>query len=59
MMGDQQEGSRQPKAKRGFAAMDEATQRAIASMGGQAANMKGTAHVFDSYVARRAGKKGG
>ncbi|WP_343731515.1 KGG domain-containing protein [Duganella sp.] len=46
-------------AKRGFAAMDEATQRAIASKGGQAAHQKGTAHEFDSEEARRAGQKGG
>jgi general stress protein YciG len=45
--------------KRGFAAMDEATQRAIASKGGQAAHQKGTAHEFDSEEARRAGQKGG
>jgi len=58
-MGDQQPGSTQPKAKRGFAAMDGATQRAIASKGGQAAHQKGTAHEFDSEEARRAGQKGG
>ncbi len=58
-MGDQHEDSTQPKAKRGFAAMDEATQRAIASKGGQAAHQKGTAHEFDSEEARRAGQKGG
>ncbi|WEF35387.1 KGG domain-containing protein [Pseudoduganella chitinolytica] len=46
-------------AKRGFAAMDEATQRQIASKGGQAAHQKGTAHEFDSEEARRAGQKGG
>ncbi|MYM31774.1 hypothetical protein SAMN05192549_107169 [Duganella sacchari] len=46
-------------SKRGFAAMDEATQRAIASKGGQAAHQKGTAHEFDSEEARRAGQKGG
>jgi general stress protein YciG len=53
--------SEKPKgsAKRGFAAMDEATQRAIASKGGQAAHQKGTAHEFDSEEARRAGQKGG
>jgi general stress protein YciG len=45
--------------KRGFAAMDEATQRQIASKGGQAAHQKGTAHEFDSEEARRAGQKGG
>jgi general stress protein YciG len=46
-------------AKRGFAAMDEAQQRSIASKGGQAAHQKGTAHEFDSEEARRAGQKGG
>lgn len=46
-------------AKRGFAAMDQATQREIASKGGQAAHQKGTAHEFDSEEARRAGQKGG
>jgi general stress protein YciG len=46
-------------AKRGFAAMDEATQRSIASKGGQAAHQKGTAHEFNSEEARRAGQKGG
>ena len=52
-------GSSQGHAKRGFAAMDEAQQREIASKGGQAAHQKGTAHEFDSEEARRAGQKGG
>ncbi|GGY86575.1 KGG domain-containing protein [Pseudoduganella plicata] len=52
-------GSQKGPAKRGFAAMDEATQRQIASKGGQAAHQKGTAHEFDSEEARRAGQKGG
>jgi general stress protein YciG len=52
-------GSSQGPAKRGFAAMDEAQQRQIASKGGQAAHQKGTAHEFDSEEARRAGQKGG
>jgi uncharacterized protein len=52
-------GSGQGPAKRGFAAMDEAQQREIASKGGQAAHKKGTAHEFDSEEARRAGQKGG
>ncbi|SFU80883.1 KGG domain-containing protein [Pseudoduganella namucuonensis] len=47
------------KSKRGFAAMDEAQQREIASKGGQAAHQKGTAHEFNSEEARRAGQKGG
>jgi general stress protein YciG len=52
-------GSSQGPAKRGFAAMDQAQQREIASKGGQAAHQKGTAHEFDSEEARRAGQKGG
>ncbi|CAN7453120.1 hypothetical protein LJR289_002981 [Pseudoduganella sp. LjRoot289] len=51
--------SQKGTAKRGFAAMDEAQQRSIASKGGQAAHQKGTAHEFDSEEARRAGQKGG
>jgi general stress protein YciG len=61
-MANQHNGdSGKPKtpAKRGFAAMDQATQREIASKGGQAAHQKGTAHEFDSEEARRAGQKGG
>ncbi|MFS2007638.1 KGG domain-containing protein [Duganella sp. CT11-25] len=53
------QGKPKGTAKRGFAAMDEATQRSIASKGGQAAHQKGTAHEFDSEEARRAGQKGG
>lgn len=52
-------GSGKSTSKRGFAAMDAATQRMIASKGGQAAHQKGTAHEFDSEEARRAGQKGG
>lgn len=44
---------------RGFAGMDEAKQREIASKGGRAAHEKGTAHEFDSEEARIAGRKGG
>lgn len=44
---------------RGFAAMDEAKQREIASKGGRAAHQKGTAHEFTSEEARAAGRKGG
>ena len=47
------------QSKRGFASMDEAKQRAIASKGGKAAHEKGTAHEFDSAEAREAGRKGG
>ncbi|MNX83677.1 Stress-induced bacterial acidophilic repeat motif protein [compost metagenome] len=44
---------------RGFAAMDQAKQREIASKGGKAAHEKGTAHEFSSEEAREAGRKGG
>ena len=47
------------RSKRGFAAMDEAKQREIASKGGKAAHAKGTAHEFTSQEAREAGRKGG
>ncbi|HSN99302.1 MAG TPA: KGG domain-containing protein [Candidatus Nanopelagicales bacterium] len=47
------------KKLRGFAAMDEARQREIASKGGKAAHEKGTAHEFTKDEARSAGKKGG
>jgi general stress protein YciG len=46
-------------SKRGFASMDEARQKEIASKGGQAAHEKGTAHEFSSEEAREAGRKGG
>ncbi len=45
--------------KRGFASMDAARQREIASKGGRAAHEKGTAHEFTSEEARAAGRKGG
>ncbi|HEX5323148.1 MAG TPA: KGG domain-containing protein [Capsulimonadaceae bacterium] len=45
--------------RRGFASMDEARKREIASKGGKAAHQKGTAHEFDSREAREAGRKGG
>jgi general stress protein YciG len=44
---------------RGFASMDAAKQREIASKGGRAAHQKGTAHEFTSEEARAAGRKGG
>ncbi|WP_437899802.1 KGG domain-containing protein [Sorangium sp. So ce124] len=46
-------------SSRGFAAMDQKQQRAIASMGGKAAHEKGTAHEFSSEEARADGRKGG
>jgi general stress protein YciG len=47
------------KSTRGFASMDAAKQREIASKGGHAAHQKGTAHQFTSEEAREAGRKGG
>jgi uncharacterized protein len=44
---------------RGFASMDPAKQREIASKGGRAAHAKGTAHEWSSDEARSAGRKGG
>ncbi len=44
---------------RGFASMDAAKQRSIASRGGRAAHEQGTAHEFSSDEARAAGRKGG
>lgn len=46
-------------SKRGFASMDAAKQREIASKGGRAAHAKGTAHEFTADEAREAGRKGG
>lgn len=46
-------------SKRGFASMDEETQREIASKGGKAAHESGNAHEFTSEEAREAGRKGG
>ncbi|MCI0458233.1 MAG: KGG domain-containing protein [Gemmataceae bacterium] len=45
--------------KRGFAAMDQEKQKAIASKGGRAAHQKGTAHEFTAEEAAAAGRKGG
>jgi general stress protein YciG len=47
------------KSKRGFASMDAAKQRQIASKGGKAAHAKGTAHQFTPAEAKEAGRKGG
>lgn len=47
------------KSRRGFASMDPARQREIASRGGKAAHEKGTAHEWSSTEAREAGRKGG
>ncbi len=45
--------------RRGFARMDPARQREIASQGGKAAHACGNAHEFSSEEAREAGRKGG
>ncbi len=44
---------------RGFAAMDRAKVKAIASLGGKAAHAAGTAHRFTKEEAAAAGRKGG
>lgn len=44
---------------RGFASMDPNKQREIASKGGRAAHVQGTAHEWTSAEARAAGRKGG
>jgi uncharacterized protein len=47
------------KSKRGFASMNPAKQRMIASKGGRAAHRTGRAHEFTPEEAREAGRKGG
>ena len=47
------------RSNRGFASMDAARQREIASKGGKAAHAKGTAHEWTADEARVAGRKGG
>lgn len=47
------------KEDRGFASMDRTKQREIASKGGRAAHVKGTAHEWSAEEARVAGRKGG
>ena len=47
------------KENRGFASMDRSLQREIASKGGKAAHLKGTAHEWSTDEAREAGRKGG
>lgn len=46
---------RKPGSGRGFASMDPARQREIASQGGRAAHASGNAHEFTSEEARAAG----
>ena len=52
-------GRRNGTSKRGFASMDPARQKEIASKGGRAAHAKGTAHEWTPDEARQAGRKGG
>jgi general stress protein YciG len=47
------------KKDRGFASMDRTKQREVASRGGKAAHLKGTAHEWSREEAREAGRKGG
>lgn len=47
------------KKPRGFAAMSPEHRRVIASLGGKAAHVKGTAHQWTRETAAVAGKKGG
>jgi general stress protein YciG len=47
------------KDRRGFASMSIEKQREIASKGGKAAHIKGTAHEWTSETAAAAGRKGG
>lgn len=44
---------------KGFASMSREKQREIASKGGRAAHVKGTAHQWTSEEAQAAGRKGG
>lgn len=44
---------------RGFASMERAKQREIASKGGKAAHRKGAAHEWTREEAQAAGRKGG
>jgi general stress protein YciG len=47
------------KSQRGFASMDPAQQRLIASEGGKASNNSGRAHRWTAAEASAAGRKGG
>lgn len=48
-----------PKLKKGFAVISPERRREIASLGGKAAQAKGTGHRYNSDEARLAGLKGG
>jgi general stress protein YciG len=58
-MHEQQRSATNGKSRRGFASMDPARQRMIASEGGRAAHRQGVAHEWNSEEARSAGRKGG
>jgi general stress protein YciG len=47
------------KSGRGFASMSPERKREIASLGGRRAHQLGTAHVWDSEEAQKAGRIGG
>lgn len=51
------DGSR--TSRRGFASMDPAKQRVLASQGGKASYASGTGHRWTTEEARIAGRKGG
>lgn len=53
------ENGRRTSSRRGFASMDPAKQREIASKGGKAAHQQGVAHEWSPEEARAAGRKGG
>lgn len=53
------EGNKDGKSRRGFASMDSAKRKEIASKGGIAAHEKGTAHEWTSAEASIFGRKGG
>ena len=53
------DGAVTPRSRRGFASMDPAVVRKLASKGGKAAHEQGTAHEFTPDEARAAGRKGG
>lgn len=57
--GNRSSSTRSGTSNRGFASMDRARQREIASKGGRAAHQKGTAHEWTAEEARVAGRKGG
>lgn len=58
--GDERIGGGEMSVKdRGFASMSRERQREIASLGGRAAQRKGTGHQWTADEAKAAGRKGG